>query len=93
MAIDPITITLTSQQQVNALYRALQMQYDMENDMALDDTVTSVDEVRDLAGKSDDDIRANLAARRKDANDAIDRLLSTIDLQNQLQNAIDRQHD
>lgn len=88
-----ITITLTSQQQVNALAQALEMQYDMQNDMALDDTITSVGEVRELAGKCDDDIRANLVARRKDANDALDRLIATIDLQNKLQNAIDRQHD
>ena len=89
----PITLKLTSQQQVNALYRALQMQHDMENDIALDDTITSVYEVRTLAAKSDDEIKFNLVARYKDTNDAIDRLVATIDLQNQLQNAIDNQHD
>jgi len=89
----PITLKLTSQQQVNALYRALQMQHDMENDIALDDTITSVDEIRTLAAKSDDEIKFNLVARYKDTNDAIDRLVATIDLQNQLQNAIDNQHD
>jgi len=88
-----ITITLTSQQQVNALHFALQMQRDMQDDMVLDDAITSVDEVRDLAGKCDDEILANLRARRKDASDAIDRLLVTIELQNQLQRAIDKQHD
>jgi len=65
MAMKPITITLTSQQQVNALYTALEVQYEMEND----------------------------AARSKDVDEALDRLISTIDLRNQLQNAIDRQHD
>ena len=88
-----ITITLTSQQQVNALHFALQMQRDMQDDMVLDDAITSVDEVRDLAGKCDDEILANLRARRKDASDAIDRLLVTIELQNQLQREIAKQHD
>jgi hypothetical protein len=92
-AMQKITITLSSQRQVNSLHRALQMQYDMENDIVLDDTITSVREVRDLAVKSNDEILDNLKARRKETNDAVDRLVDTIDLQNQLQNAIDRQHD
>jgi len=88
-----ITLKLTSQRQVNALYRALQMQHDMENDIVLDDTITSAREIRDLAVKSNDEILANLKARRKETSDAVDRLIDTIDLQNQLQNAIDNQHD
>jgi hypothetical protein len=88
-----ITIRLTSQQQVNALHFALQMQRDMQDDIVLDDTVTSVGQVRDLAGKCDADIVQNLAARRKDTSEAIDRLMTTIELQNQLQRAIDAQHD
>lgn len=87
-----ITIRLSSQQQVNSLYSALQMQRDMQDDIVLDDTITTVDDLRDMATLGDDEIKAKLIARRKDASEAIDRLLVTIELQNQLQRAIDMQH-
>jgi len=93
MAMKPITITLTTQRQVNALFQALQMQYDMVNDCVLDETITTVEELRTLASKSYDEIRADLNTRREDTNKSIDILLSTIDCINKLQNAIDRQHD
>ena len=88
-----ITITLTTQQQVDSLHMALQMQRDMQDDMVLDDTVTSIEEVRDLAGKCTSDIIADLNARRKNTSEAIDRLLVTTELQNQLQREIAKQHD
>lgn len=93
MAMNPITITLSSQQEVNALHFALQMQRDMQDDTVLDDTITSVGEVRDLAGKSDDDVKIALQKRRVETSEAINRLMTTIELQNKLQRAIAKQHD
>jgi len=88
-----ITLALTTQSQVNSLMRALEMQCDFQDDTVLEDVVTTADEVRMLSEKDDIEIQTMLHARRKDTSDAIDRLVTTIGLLNQLQNEIDKQHD
>jgi len=89
----PRFLKIATDEELNALRRALQMQFDMEDDIVLEETVTSVDEVRALAMMSDDDIRSNLIARRKATDASIDNLLATVELQNSLQKVIDNLPD
>ncbi len=77
----PLVLLITSDEQLASLRRALEMQCCMEDDILLDDTVTSIAEVRNLAVLDDTELRSKLADRRRAANIAIDRMLTTRELQ------------
>ncbi len=85
----PLFLKIETQEQLNALSQALDMQYDMQDDMVLDDTVTSVSEVRTLATRSDQEIMANLTDRRKTTDRSIDMLLAINELRTSLESIID----
>jgi len=85
----PLFLTIETQEQLDALSQALEMQYDMQDDIVLDETVTSVSEVRTLATRSDQEIMANLKDRRKTTDRNIDMLLATNELRASLERVID----
>jgi hypothetical protein len=88
-----ITLTLTTQMQVDSLMRALEMQHNIEDDIVLEDTVTTVNDVRMLSEKDDFEMMAMLRKRRNDTKDAINRLIATNSLIYLLQNELDKRDD
>jgi len=77
----PLLLSIGSDEQLDSLRRALEMQSEMEQDIVLDDTITNVSEVRAISKQSDEEMQIELNKRRKDTNVAIDRLLTTLELQ------------
>ncbi len=77
----PLVLLINSTEQLESLRRALEMQCCMEDDILLDDTVNSIAEVRNLAVLDDTTLRSKLADNRRAANIAIDRMMTTRELQ------------
>ena len=86
----PVFLKIESEEQLNVLNDALTLLFDMENDAALDELVTSASEVRKLAILSDAALEANLDARRENTDSRLDNLLSINILQHNLQNIVDK---
>ncbi len=84
----PLFLKIENNEQLTVLEQSLATTFDMENDMALDDVVTAVSEIRELATLSDFDLRAALSRRQKATDERLNRLLATINVQNNLQNVI-----
>lgn len=55
-----------------ALIMSVEVQYDMNSDMLFDDIPFSVREIRELASKSDDELKAELKEIRDDFNAKLD---------------------
>jgi len=81
----PVFLKIGTVEQLNALIQSLDMSFDMVNDMALDDLITTTREVRELSVLSDSALADNLNARREDTDSRLDHLLSIHTLQQNLQ--------
>lgn len=67
-----------------ALKIAVDISYDMQGDMLFDEMPTSVNEIRQLASKSDEQLRIELREIRDDFNAKIDLIEGLSILKNQL---------
>ena len=89
----PLFLKVETEEQLRVLNHALQMQYDFEADTVTDETITTVDEIRNLASMLDENIRKNVVERRKLLNEKIDNVIAIVDLQHALQRVIDASPD
>ena len=81
-------LQIATETELNSLRRALEMQYEMENDIVLDEIVLQARQVRELATLSDDEINHRLIEMREETGQRIDNLLATTDLRIRLENSI-----
>ena len=68
-----------------ALKLAVEMSYDTNGDILFDDIPLSVSEIRALASKSDEDLKAEMKEIRDDFNAKVDHIEALAVLKNQLQ--------
>ncbi len=79
--------------QLNSLCAALEMQHSMEDDMVLDDSVTNFAEVRNLIELGKEQAQVELNNRRQMSSDAIDKLLSTIEVETNIKIMLDNDNN
>lgn len=87
--INTVTIKFNDNAPLLALQQALEMQMDMQSDMFTDEAFLQVKTVREMAQKSDDEIRAELSRRDKIVFTNLDKILSLQDAINTVNAAID----
>ena len=79
----PYHLQLTTPQRT-AMLRVLENQIDMYNDMLTDPMWMNPNAIRELATKSDEEIRKTVAAQAKEVNNNVDILLEISIVHNEL---------
>jgi len=72
----PMTLVIKSKNELDALRRAVNVQYEVENDSLLDDVISSTQKFRAMQQQSDHYISGALQQYRASTNDRIDGLLA-----------------
>jgi len=79
-----ITLTVETPAVLEVLKEAVEMAFEIENDTTLDELFYTADQIRTLATKSDDEIKATLTEIRNVTNVRFNRVLDLYTLKLQL---------
>jgi len=86
----PMFLRIETSEQLDAVSNALDMFFDMEDDLIMDDAITTVREVRALAVLSDDQLTEALRERRIESERRLDQLLAINEVRHNLQISINK---
>lgn len=72
----PMTLVINDADELDALRRAINVQFEVENDNVLDDVISSAEKIRTLSEQSDGYINGQLHQFRRDTATRVDALMA-----------------